>query len=182
MRTTMRWLAEFTWVSSDTLVAVVDDAGLVTGIGAGEAEVTASAAGSGASAGRSTVMQFVDAVDVSPLPPRSRWAPSARCGSTRTRTDRRRGDWSSSDSSVATFGAAGALPIGHCHRWKAWPAEATVVPGAPGPGLDIFDFPASHRDGWGTNRDVVQAFRGSTGSLIPLEYVAWLRGLHGTGS
>ena len=37
--------AEFTWASSDTLVAVVDDAGLVTGHGAGEAEVTATAAG-----------------------------------------------------------------------------------------------------------------------------------------
>ena len=36
---------EFEWASSDTLVAVVDDAGLVTGIGAGEAEVTATAAG-----------------------------------------------------------------------------------------------------------------------------------------
>ena len=33
------------WASSDTLVAVVDDAGLVTGIAAGEAEVTAAAAG-----------------------------------------------------------------------------------------------------------------------------------------
>ena len=37
--------AEFDWASSDTLVAVVDDAGLVTGVGAGEAEVTATAAG-----------------------------------------------------------------------------------------------------------------------------------------
>ena len=36
--------AEFTWASSDTLVAVVDDAGLVTGHGAGEAEVTATTA------------------------------------------------------------------------------------------------------------------------------------------
>ncbi len=37
--------AVFDWASSDTLVAVVDDAGLVTGHGAGEAEVTATAAG-----------------------------------------------------------------------------------------------------------------------------------------
>ena len=37
--------AEFAWASSDTLVAVVDDAGLVTGVGVGEAEVTATAAG-----------------------------------------------------------------------------------------------------------------------------------------
>ena len=36
---------EFDWASSDTLVAVVDDVGLVTGVGAGEAEVTATAAG-----------------------------------------------------------------------------------------------------------------------------------------
>ena len=36
---------EFEWASSDTLVAVVDGAGLVTGFGAGEVEVTATAAG-----------------------------------------------------------------------------------------------------------------------------------------
>ena len=36
---------EFAWASSDTLVAVVDDAGLVTGLGAGQAEVTATVAG-----------------------------------------------------------------------------------------------------------------------------------------
>ena len=34
--------AEFTWVSSDTLVAVVNDSGLVTGVGAGEAEIAAT--------------------------------------------------------------------------------------------------------------------------------------------
>ena len=36
---------QFAWMSSDTLVAVVDAAGLVTGIGSGEAEVTATTAG-----------------------------------------------------------------------------------------------------------------------------------------
>ena len=37
--------AEFSWASSDPLVAVVDDAGIVTGVEAGEVEVTATAAG-----------------------------------------------------------------------------------------------------------------------------------------
>ena len=37
--------AEFDWASSDTLVAAVDDAGLVTGVGTGQADVTATAAG-----------------------------------------------------------------------------------------------------------------------------------------
>ena len=37
--------AEFTWASSDTLVAVVDGGGLVTGMAAGEAEITATSAG-----------------------------------------------------------------------------------------------------------------------------------------
>ena len=36
--------AEFDWASGDTAVAVVDATGLVTGVGAGEAEVTATAA------------------------------------------------------------------------------------------------------------------------------------------
>ena len=47
---------EFAWMSSDTLVAVVDAAGLVTGIGSGEAEVTATAAGR---AGRLDLTVFV---------------------------------------------------------------------------------------------------------------------------
>ena len=37
--------AEFTWASSDTLVATVDDSGLVTGVAAGEAEITATSSG-----------------------------------------------------------------------------------------------------------------------------------------
>ena len=37
--------AEFVWASGDTAVAVVDASGLVTGVGAGQAEVTATAAG-----------------------------------------------------------------------------------------------------------------------------------------
>ena len=36
--------AEFDWASSDTLVAVVDTTGLVTGVGAGEADVSATVA------------------------------------------------------------------------------------------------------------------------------------------
>ena len=48
----------FSWASSDTLVAVVDDAGLVTGVGAGEAEVTATADGVTGRAGL-TVMAAV---------------------------------------------------------------------------------------------------------------------------
>ena len=37
--------AEFSWASSDTLVAVVDGAGLVTGVAEGEAEITATSSG-----------------------------------------------------------------------------------------------------------------------------------------
>ena len=37
--------AEFTWASSDDAVAMVDPAGLVTGVGVGEVEVTATSAG-----------------------------------------------------------------------------------------------------------------------------------------
>ena len=42
--------AEFEWASSDTLVAVVDDTGLVTGMAAGEVEITAGADGVSGSA------------------------------------------------------------------------------------------------------------------------------------
>ena len=42
--------AEFTWSSSDTLVATVDESGLVRGIGAGAATITATAEAAGGSA------------------------------------------------------------------------------------------------------------------------------------
>ncbi len=58
--------AEFDWASSDTLVAVVDDAGLVTGIGAGEAEVMATAAGVTGRATLSVVAPAPTAVAVIP--------------------------------------------------------------------------------------------------------------------
>ena len=37
--------AEFEWASTDTLVALVDDSGLVTGVAAGEGEITATSSG-----------------------------------------------------------------------------------------------------------------------------------------
>ena len=58
--------AEFEWASSDTLVAVVDDAGLVTGVGVGEAEVTATAAGVTGRAALSVVAPAPTAVAVIP--------------------------------------------------------------------------------------------------------------------
>ena len=57
---------EFDWASSDTLVAVVDDAGLVTGVGAGEAEVTATAAGVTGRAELTVVTPVPTTVAVSP--------------------------------------------------------------------------------------------------------------------
>jgi len=190
--------AEFSWLSSDTLVAVVDDVGLVTGIGAGEAEITATAADGEASAGAVvTVMQFVDSVDVSPP------AATVTAGDTLRlvaealdanahRIEGAEFDWSSSDSSVATVDGSGLLrgvaegvaSVTATAGSARGTAEVTVVPRRkPGPGLDIFDFPMraiAISGNWGTNRDVVQAWEdsGGTGSLIPLEYVAWLRGLH----
>ena len=58
--------AEVDWASSDTLVAVVDDAGLVTGVGAGEAEVTATAAGVTGRAALLVVAPVPTAVEVTP--------------------------------------------------------------------------------------------------------------------
>ncbi|WP_419936873.1 Ig-like domain-containing protein [Candidatus Palauibacter sp.] len=50
--------AEFKWASSDTLVATVDDSGLVTGMAAGEAEITATSSGA---TGRAQVTVVVPA-------------------------------------------------------------------------------------------------------------------------
>ena len=57
---------EFTWASSDTLVAAVDDAGLATAVGAGQAEVTAIAAGVTGRAQLTVVAPVPTTVAVSP--------------------------------------------------------------------------------------------------------------------
>ena len=56
---------EFSWESSDVAVATVDELGLVTGAGNGEATITASA-GEASSSAVVTVMQSVASVEVSP--------------------------------------------------------------------------------------------------------------------
>ena len=57
---------EFSWASSDTLVAAVDDAGLATAVGAGQAEVTATAAGITGRAELTVVAPAPTAVAVTP--------------------------------------------------------------------------------------------------------------------
>ena len=57
---------EFDWTSSDTLVAVVDDAGLVTGVEAGEADVTATMAGIAGGAALAVVAPVPTTVAVTP--------------------------------------------------------------------------------------------------------------------
>ena len=58
--------AEFTWVSGDTSVAVVDASGLVTGTGAGEVEVTATSSGVTGSAQLTVVVPAPTTVAVTP--------------------------------------------------------------------------------------------------------------------
>ena len=58
--------AEFAWVSSDTLVAIVDESGLVTGAGAGEVTVTATSSGVTGSAELTVVAPAPTTVAVTP--------------------------------------------------------------------------------------------------------------------
>ena len=186
-----------TWSSSNTAIANVNATGLVTAVANGTATITATAgpgvehgngdcgASSGHGRGRARNRHVAD----------GRHASARRGGIRRERTPgRERGVHLVVERFVRCHGGryrdwCGASP----KVWRRSPpslaaraatAEITVVPRRkPGPGLDIFDFPMraiAISGNWGANRDVVQAWedRGSTGSLIPLEYVAWLRGLH----
>ena len=58
--------AEFAWASSDTLVVVTDEVGLVTGVGPGEVEVTATSSGVTGSAALAVVAQAPTTVTVTP--------------------------------------------------------------------------------------------------------------------
>ena len=105
--------AEFSWESSDAAVATVDAGGLVTGVAAGMATITASA-GEASGSAVVTVTQSVASVEVSPS------AQTIALGSTLQLTAEafdENGDavagaefsWESSDAAVATVDAGGLV-------------------------------------------------------------------------
>ncbi len=189
--------ANVSWASNDADVATVDSNGLVTAVANGTATITATAGGA---AGTATVAVAQAAVGIAVTPT----ADTVVVGDTirlvaeafdenEHRVEGAEFTWSSSDSSVATVDGLGLVrgvtegvaSVTATSASAQGTARVTVTRRPPklGPGLDIFDFPmraVAISGNWGTNRDVVQVWedQGSTGSLIPLEYVAWLRGLH----
>ena len=107
--------AVFAWASTDTLVAVVDDEGLVTGVSAGEVEVTATSEGSTGRA-RLTVAAPVpttvaispDTVAFSALGQTARLAAEVRDQVGRV-MEGEPVAWSSGDTLVATVDSAGLV-------------------------------------------------------------------------
>ena len=107
--------AEFSWASSDTLVAAVDDAGLVTGVGAGQVEVTATAAGTTGRAeltvvapAPTTIAVTPDTVALAALGQTARLTAEVRDQAGRVLTEADV-SWSSGDSTVAAVDSAGLV-------------------------------------------------------------------------
>ena len=107
--------AEFDWASGDTAVAVVDAAGLVTGVGAGEAEVMATAAGVTGRAALTVVAPAPTAVAVIPdsvaltaLGQTAQLTAEVRDQIGRVMEDVRV-SWSSADTTVAAVDSAGLV-------------------------------------------------------------------------
>ena len=105
--------AEFSWASSDTSVAVVDDAGLVTAAGVGETTITAT---SGDASGDAvvTVMQSAGSVIVSPaadtiVPGDTLQLVAEAFGANGHRVEDAEFDWSSSSVSVARVDGTGLV-------------------------------------------------------------------------
>ena len=106
---------EFAWASSDTLVAVVDDAGLVTGLVAGQAEVTATAAGITGRAeltveapAPTTVAVTPDTVALTALGETVQLSAGVRDQAGRVMEDIQV-SWSSADTTVAAVDSAGLV-------------------------------------------------------------------------
>ena len=107
--------AEFVWASGDTAVAVVDASGLVTGVGAGQAEVVAAAA---AVTGRATltvaaptpttVAVTPDTVTLAAVGQTAQLAAEVRDQAGRV-MDGIPVDWSSADTTVAVVDSAGLV-------------------------------------------------------------------------
>lgn len=188
--------ARVSWSSADTMVAQVDSTGLATAAGGGTTVVTA-AAGDASAGAIVTVLQLADSVIVSPSAGTISLGDTLRLvaaafDENAHRVEDAEFNWSSSDSSVATVDgsglvrgiAEGVAAVAVAAGSARDTAEITVVPRRkPGPGMEIFDFPmrAIAISGyWGTNRRVVQPWEdeGRQGSVLPAEFINWLRGMH----
>ena len=107
--------AEFSWASSVTLVAVVDDAGLLTGVGAGEVEITATAAGVTGRAALAVVAPAPTTVAVTPdtLALTAIGQTAQLTAEVRDQAGRAMGgvpvSWSSADTTVAAVDSAGSV-------------------------------------------------------------------------
>ena len=123
--------AEFAWASEDTMVAVVDATGLVTGVGPGEVEITATASGL---AGRTTLVVVApapttvavtpDSVGLAALGDTVRLAAEVRDQLGRV-MERESAAWASGDTLVATVDSTGLVTaVGN--------GAATVTAGAGG--------------------------------------------------
>ena len=106
---------ELVWASGDAAVAVVDSTGLVTGIGAGQVEVTATAAGMIGRAQLTVVLRVPTAVAVTPgtvvltaLGQTERLTAEVRDQIGRVMEDQSI-VWASTDSMVATVSASGLV-------------------------------------------------------------------------
>ncbi|WP_420441702.1 Ig-like domain-containing protein [Candidatus Palauibacter sp.] len=106
---------EFAYASSDTLVAVVDDAGLVTGISEGQTEVTAAAAGVTGRAeltveapAPTTVAVTPDAVALTALGETMQLSAEVRDQAGRVMEDIQL-SWSSTDTTVAAVDSTGLV-------------------------------------------------------------------------
>ena len=107
--------AEFVWASGDTTVATVDASGLATGVGAGEAEVTATASGIAGGAALTVVNAapmaiavMPDAVALTALGQTARIAAEVRDQIGRV-MEGVPVSWSSSDTTVAAVDSAGLV-------------------------------------------------------------------------
>ena len=126
-------LAVFTWSSSDTLVATVSQEGLVTGVSAGQAEITA-ASGSATATALVTVTALAGQVVVSPPAATILWGDTLRLIA-EAFDDKGRViagatfDWSSSDVSVLRVDGSG-LVTGVGLGWATVTAEVDGTRGA----------------------------------------------------
>ena len=189
--------APVSWASGDTLVAAVDSTGLVTAVGNGTARVTA-AADEVTGQSQVTVVQSVRSVVVTPPTATIPVGDTLRLvgeafDANAHPVEGAEFSWSTSDPSVVRVDGAGLLlgvtegaaTIAAATGSVRGTADVTVAnpPPKPGPGVNIFDFPmraVSISGFYGTNRRVAQRWedQGQRGSLIPLEFIDWLRSLH----
>ena len=174
------------WASSNTAVATVSGSGLVTGVTAGSATITATSEGQGGTATITVSTVLVASVTVSPATASVQAGQTVQLAATPKDANGnplsgRTVTWASSNSAVATVGGsglvtgvtAGSATITATSEGKSGTSAITVTAPAPAPVASVTVTPAPASVPTGQTVQLTATLKDANGNTLTGRTVAW---------